>query len=158
MKRHIGPILGNTRHGAPAQATLDTLGVSRVAGFRPTASHGSAVIDRRFAVVLAQHLRAGTRSRRLVAMQDVGIEVDADGPRDRASDRVDDHRREHVIIIDGRQHTRQRTFEIELTNKPIRKHDREEHDPPDVQRRSRVRHPSSSGYWSGSMLDSAAGS
>ena len=33
-------------------------------------------------------------------------------------DRVDDHRREHVIVVDDRQHTRQRTFEVELTNEP----------------------------------------
>jgi hypothetical protein len=36
-----GPILGNMQHKTPGQTTIDMVGVWRVAGLRPTASHGS---------------------------------------------------------------------------------------------------------------------
>lgn len=75
------------------------------------------------AVMLAKQSRSAPTGGGVIAVKDVGVEVDALGPRHGAGDCVNDDVREHVIVVDDRQRSRQRAGEVELPYETVAEHD-----------------------------------
>jgi hypothetical protein len=59
-------------------------------------------------------------------VQDVGVEVDAVRPRDRASNRIDRDSSEDIIIVDRCEHARQCVGEVEFAHEAIGERDAQE--------------------------------